>query len=111
MICPHCGDRIREPGQDRFCPSCGKEIPHKSPDEKAILRDSKVSLTLLFLSIFLIIFGFSFILPDVILHWIDPEFGTMFWPYSAIMLVIGIVLVFVRHPFAKRSRRAAASCR
>jgi len=108
MICPHCGDRIRDPGLDRFCPSCGKEIPHQSREESAILRDRKVSIGLLMICILLIVLGLCFVLPDLILRWIDPEIGTLYWPYSGIMVLIGVVLLLVRHPFAKRSRMATA---
>jgi predicted RNA-binding Zn-ribbon protein involved in translation (DUF1610 family) len=108
VICPHCGNKIHDPGLDRFCPSCGKEIPHETKDEKAILRDRKVSIGLLFICILMITLGLSFILPDVIITWIDPEMDPMYWPYSGIVVAIGVVLLFVRHPFAKRSRNAAA---
>lgn len=105
MRCPYCGDTIHDPGLDRFCPSCGKEIPHESPDELAIKRDRKVSNGLLVLSITLIVLGGSFILPDIIIRAIDPGLGMFYWPYDIIVLAIGIVLLVARHPFAKRSRK------
>jgi hypothetical protein len=108
MRCPHCGDKIHDPGLDRFCPSCGKEVPHQSPEEKAIIRDRKVSGSLLLVSLILIMLGFSFILPDLIIHWIDPEMQLMYWPYDLIALVIGILLLVLRYPFAKRSRKHTA---
>jgi hypothetical protein len=108
MRCPHCGDKIHDPGLDRFCPSCGKEIPHRSPEEKAIVRDRNASGILLLVSLILIMLGFSFVLPDVIIHWIDPEIQTMYWPYSLIVLIVGVLLLVIRHPFAKRSRKHTA---
>jgi hypothetical protein len=108
MICPHCGDKIHDPGLDRFCPSCGKELPHVSPDERAIVRDRNISAGLLVLSITLIVLGVSFMLPDLILRWIIPEMGSWYWPYDLIVLIAGIVLLAVRHPFAKRSRKSTA---
>lgn len=108
MRCPNCGDTIHDPGLDRYCPSCGKELPHESPDEKAIMRDRKISVGLLVPSITLIILGASFMVPDVILRAIIPEMQSLFWPYDVLVLATGVVLLVVRHPFAKRSRKSTA---
>ena len=108
MRCPHCGDRIHDPGLDRYCPSCGRELPHESADKRAITRDRNISITLLTISFVLIFLGVSFMLPDIIIHWIDPGMQPMYWPYNLAILIIGVVLLVVRHPFAKRSRKSTA---
>lgn len=108
MKCPHCGVSLHDKGLDRFCPSCGKELPHKSPEQSSIMRDRRISIGLLISSIMFVVFGASLMLPDLIIHAIDPGMGPMFWPYNMIILVIGFVFLVIRHPFAKRSRNLGA---
>jgi len=46
--------------------------------------------------------------PDIILRWIIPEMHSWYWPYDLVVLVAGIVLLVIRHPFANRSRKFGA---
>ncbi len=108
MRCPYCGETIHDPGEDRFCPACGKEIPHQTPDERTVIRDRKISVAMLIPAMTFIILGGSFILPDIILRAIIPEMEPMFWPYDLLILFVGIALMVVRYPFARRSRRLTA---
>lgn len=78
--CPNCGDTIHDPGLDCFCPSCGRELPHESPEERTIVRDRSISVTLLIISLIAIILGASFMLPDLIIHAIYPGMQPLYWP-------------------------------
>jgi len=51
--------------------------------------------------------GLSLLLPDVIMVYISPDLGPLYWPFQLYMIVIGSVFLAVRYSFAKRGKRAA----
>lgn len=105
MRCPNCGEYLRD-RLAAFCPICGKELPHPTPEERRGAVDRSVAGITLVSSLVLLTMGFSFLIPDVIIHYIVG--GTMYWPYQMYMLLAGFVLLIVRHPFARRARRSRA---
>jgi len=98
--------KVKDPDLSAYCPSCGKELPVRTKDMRNDIVYRRLSATFLILSIFLLIMGFSFLMPDIMLSWILGPGETLFWPVQAFLIGAGIILLVVRHPFAKRKAAA-----
>lgn len=108
MNCPYCGAKVHDPELTDYCSSCGKRLPMFTKDEKNGVLYRNIAAVIFPLALILIILGFSLLLPEIIVAYIGALDGqTLYWPVQFYLLVAGIVLMIVRHPFAKRS--AAAS--
>jgi uncharacterized paraquat-inducible protein A len=102
MNCPHCGMKVRDPDLSSYCPACGKELPVRTRDERNDITFQRLSGTFAILSMFLLIMGFSLLLPEIIMYYIMGPGETLYWPIQIYLIVAGIALLVVRHPFAKR---------
>ena len=101
MRCPSCGENVKD-RLAAFCPICGKELPRPTREERRSALDRSVAGVTLVVSLVLLFLGLSLLLPDVIIHYIGG--GTLYWPYQMYMIVVGVALLVVRHPFARRAR-------
>ncbi len=107
MNCPHCGMKVKDSDTNRYCPSCGGELPVRTPDVRHGITYRRLSGILLLPGIMLLFLGFTLLLPEVIIYYIGG-IGLLYWPVQVYLLVAGAALLIIRIPFARRSRGVAA---